>query len=209
MSLEITPEIQSAIDSAVEAATNRLQAKNTELLGEVKKLRKGQEIDPQVVSELEAKLDEANTKLAEQTKVAKDALKTSETLKAQLQSESGYTQKLLVENGLNDALVGLGIKDPDYLAAAKAMFHGQAQVVIEGDNRTVKLGDKSLQDAMKEWGTTDAAKKFIAAPQNGGGGSQGGRGSNAGQKTVTRDAFNGMSHVERADFAKSGGSVVD
>jgi len=41
-----SPEVKAAINEAVQEATKGLLAKRDELLGEVKKLRKGQEIDP-------------------------------------------------------------------------------------------------------------------------------------------------------------------
>ena len=44
--MDITPELQAAIDAAVETATSGLKTKNQELLDKNKKLMKGQEIDP-------------------------------------------------------------------------------------------------------------------------------------------------------------------
>lgn len=203
-------ELQTAIDSAVESATAGLKSKNTELLNEIKKLRKGQEIDPQTVTDLESKIDDLQSKLNDATKQAKDATKQVDAMKAQLDNESSFSRNLLIENGLNDGLVGLGVKDPDYLAAARAMFISQAQVAEIDGKRVVKLGEKPLQDALKDWGATESAKKFIAAPQNGGGGSNGGRsGENTGGKTKTRVEWDNMNQAERSTFAREGGTVVD
>ncbi|MES2637349.1 MAG: hypothetical protein V4605_08490, partial [Pseudomonadota bacterium] len=52
----------------------------------------------------------------------------------------------------------------------------QVTVVTEGDKRITKVGDKLLNDHLKEWGATDEGKHFISAPNNSGGGSQGGGG---------------------------------
>jgi len=74
--MEITPEIQAAIDEAVQSAKSGLQAKNQELLDKVKKLQKGQEIDPQVVIDLESQLDKLKDELSVSQKQAKKQQKT-------------------------------------------------------------------------------------------------------------------------------------
>lgn len=176
--MEITPEIQAAIDDAVNTAKSGLQAKNQELIDKNKKLMKGQEIDPQTVIDLEAQIDKLQADLSTANKSGKESVKTLETLQAQLKAETGFTQKLLIDNGLTDELVKNGVA-PQFLAATKAMFAGQAQIVAEGDTRTAKIGDKSVSDFVKEWAASDDGKHFIKAPENSGGGSQGsGNGTN-------------------------------
>ncbi len=170
--MEITPEIQAAIDAAVEAATGGLKTKNQELLDKNKKLMKGQEIDPQTVVDLEAQVDKLQAELVTSQKSAKETGKSLETLQTQLKAETGFTQKLLIDNGLTDELVKNGVA-PQFLAATKAMFAGQAQIVAEGDTRTAKIGDKSVSDFVKEWAASDDGKHFVKAPENSGGGSQG------------------------------------
>ena len=140
--MDITPEVQAAIDAAVETATSGLKTKNQELLDKNKKLMKGQEIDPQTVVDLEAQIDKLQSDLAVSQKSAKESVKTLETLQGQLKAETGFTQKLLIDNGLTDELVKNGVA-PQFLPAVKAMFAGQAQIVAEGDTRTAKIGDKS------------------------------------------------------------------
>ena len=175
--MEIT-EIQAAIDAAVEAATSGLKTKNQELLDKNKKLMKGQEIDPQTVTDLEAQIDKLQADLSTSQKAGKDATKTLETLQGQLKAETGFTQKLLIDNGLTDELVKAGVA-PQFLTATKALFAGQAQVVAEGETRVAKIGDKSVSDFVKEWAASDDGKHFIKAPENSGGGSQGsGNGTN-------------------------------
>jgi hypothetical protein len=172
--MEITPEIQAIID----AEKSALQAKNQELIDKNKKLMKGQEIDPQTVVDLEAQIDKLQSDLAVSQKSGKESVKTLETLQGQLKAETGFTQKLLIDNGLTDELVKNGVA-PQFLPAVKAMFAGQAQIVAEGDTRTAKIGDKSVSDFVKEWAASDDGKHFVKAPENGGGGSQGsGNGTN-------------------------------
>ena len=172
--MEITPEIQAIID----AEKSALQAKNQELIDKNKKLMKGQEIDPQTVVDLEAQIDKLQSDLAVSQKSGKESVKTLETLQGQLKAETGFTQKLLIDNGLTDELVKNGVA-PQFLPAVKAMFAGQAQIVVEGDTRTAKIGDKSVSDFVKEWAASDDGKHFVKAPENSGGGSQGsGNGTN-------------------------------
>ena len=170
--MEITPEIQAAIDAAVDAATGGLKTKNQELLDKNKKLMKGQEIDPQTVVDLEAQVDKLQAELVTSQKSAKETGKSLETLQTQLKAETRFTQKLLIDNGLTDELVKNGVA-PQFLAATKAMFSSQAQIVAEGDTRTAKIGDKSVSDFVKEWAASDDGKHFVKAPENSGGGSQG------------------------------------
>jgi hypothetical protein len=169
--MEITPEIQAVIDDAVAG----LKAKNTELIGEVKKLRKGQEIDPEDFNRLKEDNDALADKLADTQKAVKAAQAEAEKLKKAYADESGFTQKLLVDNGLTDALVKNGIA-PQFLGAVKAMFAGQTQVVIDGDSRAARIGDKAIAEFVSEWSKSEEGKHFVAAPANSGGGSNGGRG---------------------------------
>lgn len=176
--MEITPPIQAAIDAAVDLATSGLKTKNQELLDKNKKLMKGQEIDPQTVVDLEAQIDKLQTELSTSQKLAKETGKSLETLQNELKAETGFTQKLLIDNGLTDELVRNGVA-PQYLAATKALFAGQAQIVAEGDTRIAKIGDKAVSEFVKEWAASDDGKHFIKAPENSGGGSQGsGNGTN-------------------------------
>jgi hypothetical protein len=170
--MDITPEIQAAIDAAVIAETTGLKAKNTDLLNKNAKLMKGQEIDPQTVVDLEAQVDKLQGELSASQKSAKESVKTLETLQGQLKAETGFTQKLLIDNGLTDELVKNGVA-PQFLPAVKAMFAGQAQIVAEGDTRTARIGDKSVSEFVKEWAVSDDGKHFVKAPENSGGGSQG------------------------------------
>lgn len=171
--MEFSAEQKAAIDAMIEEATSGLVEKNRQLLAEKKKLQKTAEIDPQAVADLEAQVEKLTSDLIASQKAAKDAAKAAETAANQLKAESGFTQKLLIDNGLTDALVKAGVAAP-YINAAKSMFAGQAKIEAEGESRVAKIGDKALQEFVKEWAASDEGKFFIQAPQNGGGGSQGG-----------------------------------
>lgn len=206
------PEVKKAIDAAVakavEDATQPLIAKRDELLGEVKKLRKGAEIKPEDMEALETQIETLKTDLSKATKEAK-------TLKADLdraqndhKTEAAFTQKLLVDNGLTEALVSVGVKEPAHLKAVKAMLASQVQIVADGDNRVAKVGDKALADFAKEWAASDEGKHFVSAPVNSGGGAQGG-GGGGGVKTMKRSQFEALDAAGKAQFSKDKGVLTD
>jgi hypothetical protein len=199
--------IAEQIKAAVDEATSGLAKKNGELLAELKEARKGKQIDPAELDKLQNKIDELENNLTASQKTIKDQQKAFEQTKAALDSESGFTSKLLLDNGLTDALVKAGVAAP-FLPAVKAMLSSQAKIAIDGDTRKAVIGDKDLSTFVTEWATSDDGKHYIAAPQNNGGGASGGS-SSTGQQVVNRSTFDAMSHPERASFAKSGGKVTD
>jgi len=170
-------EVKQAIKDAVDEATASLAAKNKELLGELKQARKGSEIKPEQLEALESQIDTLKGELSTAQSAAKEASKKAELATKQLEAESGFTQKLLVDNGLSDVLVKAGVNNPAMLKAVKSMLSGQVQIVAEGDNRVAKVGDKALTDFVSEWAKSDEGKHFITAPNNSGGGSNGGDGN--------------------------------
>jgi len=169
-----TPEVKAAIQAAVDAAVQPLIAKRDELLGEVKTLRKGKQIAPEDVEKLEAQIEALQGDLTKANSELKTAKKSADDATKALQSEAGFTQRLLVENGLTEAFMKAGVTDQDYIDLLKSKHSNLAKVVVDGDNRKVMFGDKDMDTYLTEWKTTDAAKKFITAPNNNGGGSQGG-----------------------------------
>lgn len=199
--------IAEQIKVAVEEATNGLAKKNSELLAELKEARKGKQIDPAELDKLQEKVDGLENQLNASQKTIKEQQKAFEQTKAALDSESGFTSKLLLDNGLTDALVKAGVATP-FLPAVKAMLSSQAKIAIDGDVRKAVIGDKDLSAFVTEWATSDDGKHYIAAPQNNGGGASGGSNS-TGQQVVNRSTFDAMSHPERASFAKSGGKVTE
>ena len=199
--------IAEQIKAAVEEATSGLAKKNSELLAELKEARKGKQIDPAELDKLQEKIDGLENQLTVSQKTIKEQQKAFEQTKAALDSESGFTSKLLLDNGLTDALVKAGVAAP-FLPAVKAMLSSQAKIAIEGDTRKAVIGDKDLSSFVTEWATSDDGKHYIAAPQNNGGGASGGSNS-TGQQVVNRSQFDAMSHPERASFAKNGGKVTE
>lgn len=199
---------QADIDAAVEAAKSPLDAKNRELLSELKDARKSATITPEQLAAVEDARDKALSDLAEAGKQIKTLTGERDKAVKALETESGFTHKLLVENGLREALAANGVTNAIHQKAAMAMLASGVQVAADGDARVAKVGDKALADFVKEWAAGDEGKHFVAAPANGGGGAPGGAGAQ-GAKTITRAAWDGMDHTERAAFSKDGGKVVD
>lgn len=209
MSIDLNaPEVQEAIKKAAEEATSGLISKRDELLAEVKKLRKNQEIKPEQLEDLENQLETYKTKLTEAEKQAKAIAQEAEKVKKLYEAESGFTNNLLVENGLNEALVKEGIAK-QFLPAVKSMLKGQVQVKIEGNERKAVIGDKPLSDFVSEWSKSEEGKHFIAAPANSGGGSNGGGDAKGAGKTMPRSQFDGISSAEKNSFLKGGGKIID
>ncbi len=208
--------LKAAVDEAVETAKTGLEAKNAEVLDELKKtkaeLRKVKDIDPADHAKLEGEVEKLTADLAVANKTAKDATATADKAAKALETEQTFTQKLLIQDGLKSALIANGVKDEDYIDMAVAKFAGSATVKIDGDKREALIGDKPLADAIKEWAGTDAGKKVVAAAVNGGGGASGSKDAKADVKTMPRTEYNEKivsEPVATKQFIKDGGKIVD
>lgn len=203
---------QEDIDAAVEKAIGPLKEKLTEVMDEAKeakrKLRAASEIKPEDLQAAEDRADKAEKDLADANKQVKALTKERDDATAALEGERGLATKMLTENALNDALAEVGVNVPGLLAGAKGIFGPQAQVVTEGDKRVVKIGDKTVTDAIKAWASTEDAKHFITAANNNGGGAPGSKGGTGGGKTKTEAEFNALPPRERATFMAEGGTIA-
>lgn len=205
---------QADIDAAVKAATekvqesiDRLEAKNEELVGENRKAkaaaRAASEIKPEDLTAAEDRAEKAEARIKELEKAAKDATTAKEKAEKALEDETGFTSKLLIQDGLKSALLANGVKDDTFIDALTAKFAAGATVVTEGDVRKAMIGDKSLDDAIKEFAASEPGKKFVSAPVNGGGGADGGRTIKADAKTMTRAAYNALSQTEQGELGEA------
>lgn len=204
---KVKAAIQPLIESAVAEATEGLKTKNTELLGKLKKAQKDSTIDPAEHQALQESLTATEAKLSEANKLLKAAVKEAETSKKAYESEAQFVSKLLVDNGLTEAIIKSGVK-PEMARAVKAMLSGQVALKVEGDKRTAMIGDKSLSDAVDEWAKSDEGKHFVSAPNNQGGGANGGGQDKGKVKTMARAAFEVLSPADKSAFAKDGGTLT-
>ncbi len=195
--MEITPEIKAIVDEAVATATEGLKNHNKQLLADLKRNeRNGKSVDPAEVERLEAALEKSQADNATLQKQYKDLSKNFEEKSNALDSESKYTRQLLIQNGLTAELSKAGVTNPTHLKAVQAMLKENVQIVVEGDARIAKIGDKALSDYVKEWAAGDEGKHFVQAPANSGGGATGGNGGGAASIKGRIDG----SPVERAAY---------
>ena len=204
--------LKDAIEKAVDEAKIGLDLKNKDLIARLQAAQKGRAIDPAEVEKLEAKVESITLERDAALKQAKDALKISADVTKRLEVESGFTHKLLIDNGLTSELTKHGITNPVHLKAAQAMLRGDVKIAIDGESRMAKVGEKALADFVKEWAGGDEGKHFVTAANNSGGGSAGGNGSRPGVKTATRSEYDAM--IARNDgsaslFFREGGALTD
>jgi hypothetical protein len=199
--------IKEAVEAATAEATAGLLEKNKELLGKLKKAQKDSAIDPAEHAALQEELAATQVKLAEAQKAAKTATTEADKIKKAYESESQVTHRLLVDNGLSEALLKNGIK-PEMTKAVKALLSSQVTLKTEGDKRMAVVGDKPLGDFVTEWAKSDEGKHFVAAPANQGGGAHGGAGGGGTQKTMSRTAFDALDATGKMEFTKAGGQLV-
>ena len=173
------PADVALLEEKIAEALTPLTNKNKELLAEVKKAKKGAEITPEQLAEVENERDTLSATLAETNKTLKTLQKTADDATKALASEQGFNHKLLVDNGLTSQLMEAGVKNPVHLKAALALIKSSAEVkvVADGDNRTPQIGGKALDAFVKEWAASDDGKVFVTAPGNSGGGAGGGKGA--------------------------------
>jgi len=158
-------------------SNDALANKNKEILDELKKERRTKNEnsgDLQKYYELQDKYDALKD---EKTKLEHEhgkALKQVEKFAADNETLNGTLTRLIKDDGITNQLAKIGVK-PEYMEATKALLRDKVDVV---ENKAV-VGDKGLEEFMKEWSTTDG-KAFIAEPANGGGGANGGNGLNGG-----------------------------
>lgn len=198
---EETKFSQAELDAAVEKAVGPLKSKLDEVMDEAKeakrKLRAASEIKPEDVAALESDNDKLRADLTAAQKAAKEATTASEKAGKALETEQGFTRRLLAENGLREALAANGVTNAVHQKAAMAMLAPGVQIHAEGETRVAKVGDKSLGDAVKEWASGDEGKHFVSAPHNGGGGAGGGGGQGGGK------AWKDMNLTEQSTLARA------
>lgn len=205
-------DLDAAIEKAVakvQESVDRLEAKNAELVGDLRKARKATEIKPEDLTAAEERADKLEAALAEANKTVKTLTGERDKAVKALESESGFTRKLLVENGLREQLAANGVTNPIHQKAAMAMLAGQVEVSVEGDTRAAKVGDKALAAFVKEWAAGEEGKHFVAAPGNSGGGAPGAQGSSTVAKQIPRAEFDAMDAASRMAFIREGGAPVD
>lgn len=173
----------TALEDA-KGSIQRLEAKNSELLGKLK-AAKGDEGGK--LGELQDKIDELTESQSalkrEYEKQIKTLSKERDDATTSATSEKNAVERLLLDNGLTEALTKANVRK-EFLPAARALLkeRGILSVKSEGDTRKaiaklIKDGKESELDLgeyiEKHFASSDEGKAFIPAGQNSGGSSQG------------------------------------
>lgn len=181
------------INSLHDQAVAGLKNKNAELIAKMGKLKPDDSLKSELESlrEFKSKADiqaeeiKGNYEKAQKMTAAEFEKKEKSYLDKLAAIEEQNT-KLLVDGGISQQLDAINIL-PALKPAAMALLKSQAkleegQALIEG---------KPLADFIKEWANTDAGKAFVRAPDNSGGGAQGGGTNTKGIKNpFSKEHFN-------------------
>jgi hypothetical protein len=186
------PELKVYVESLVDDAVSGLKTKNIDLASRLEKARAGKTIDPDEHRQLEETLAKLETELNTANKALKQSGIELEKTRKDNESQSAFTTRLLVDNGLVDALTKAGVTNPVQLKAAKAMLQGDVKLTIDGDIRKAMIGDKELTAAITEWAGSDEGKHFVTAANNSGGGALGGTGKPASADIMKLSAMERM-----------------
>lgn len=210
---------QADIDKAVTAAmaklmesVDALEAKNVELIAEVRtakqKARAASEIKPEDMAALEADNEKLRADLVVANKAAKEATTAAEKATKALETEQGAARSYALDAEIATAIAAGNIV-PALVPAFTAMVKQQAKADLVDGKYQVTIGDKAAKDHITTFLGTEEGKAFKAASINGGGGAPGGKDSASGGKTMTREAFDAIDGPAKVAFAKEGGKVVD
>ena len=195
-------ELQAELEET-KLALDAVSSNNKKLVSELKNARaQNKEVDSEKYFAMQ---DELETLKHEHDKLNKLHKTDTERLSKGLNEKESYLQRLIVDDGLTNALAKLGITGVK-LFDAKAILKDKIDLKQNGDKYEALIGDKPLNDFIKEWAEAKpsddgfvsiasfnipSGKNYIAAPQNTGGGATGG-GSSGGQKS-----FKDMNEMER------------
>lgn len=203
-------EVEAQIKEALAKETEGLKAKRDELLGDLRKakddkaelserlqkLEDAQEAAERERAEAEGNVDQIREQVAkEYERKLEKKQKELDAANERAESELSQNRKLLIDNGLTDALTKANVAK-DLIPAARARMkelgieledvEGQRQALIDG---------KPLSEYVSEWSQGDEGRHFVAAANNGGGGANG---ANGGGKATPK--LSDMTEAERKEY---------
>lgn len=178
-----TEEGKAELQKLIDAETKGLKDKNAELLAAQKKIKDEMKEFRDELDAAKAAKDEAEAEAAKKSGNVDAITKSLEAkyekrvseLEGKLSGKETQLHKLVVDNGISEALTKAGVA-PQYMEAAKALIKTNNKAeVSEVDGHPVALvNGKTITDFVTEWSQGDNGKHFVAAPNNSGGGSNGG-----------------------------------
>lgn len=196
---------------------DRTLAQNAEDIKALKaNVRAKDGLKPEDFAALEKERDEAIAKNTEAAKILKTLTKERDDATNKAQAESAANHRLLVDNGLTDALNRAGIRK-EFLPAARALLKEQGIISVEaeGDVRraVAKTADGKAvpleEYVTKHFALSDEGKAFIPAEGNSGGGSGGPARQGGTSKTMSMAEHQALDPKDQARFFADGGSLVN
>lgn len=184
--LQTSDEGKAYIESLITEQTEGLKNKNQELLGKNKKFKEERDSALSKITDLEEQNEELEAAKVQKTsdveaaleKQAKKHQKQVDELTGKLTGSESQIKKLLVDNGLNDALIKANVAK-EHIPAVTALLKTTNNIEISSDDDTpvAMVGDKSLAEYVSEWSQGDMGKLYVSAQDNSGGGAQGSNGN--------------------------------
>lgn len=151
------------------------------------------------------------------TKYATDLAAKDAEYKTQMESLTGDVDRLLRDNVARDISRKLALPGHDEVLLPHIL--GRLKVDVRDGQRVTTVIDAkgqasalTLADLEKEIAANKVFSPLLVGSKGSGGGAGGDTrsgGANPAQKQVTRQAFDAMSHLDRAAHAKTGGTVID
>lgn len=201
---------------ALKASIEALEAKNSELVADVRKAkqaaRAASEITPETLAAVEAERDKAVSELADARKQVATLTKERDNATKALEAEQGAARTFALDAEVSKAIAEGNVL-PALVPALTAMVKQGAKAELIDGKYAVLIGDKPAGEHIKAFLDTDEGKHFRAAPANSGGGAPGSQGAKGDAKTMTRSAFSQLMVSDpRAAVAfttKDGGTIID
>jgi hypothetical protein len=213
-------EGQNFLNSMIEEKVAGLKNKKDELLGSLKKVKNEKEDLVKQFDDLKKQKEEAEiqrlTKEGDIDKITNELQKKFSSQLEQANAEKELVKRKLnsyvIDQNITATLAKNGVAGP-LMEAAKALITTKYSVNIaeENDKLSVKIDGGDINEFISGWSQSDTGKYFVSAANNSGGSSNGASsgGKAEGGKSITRDAFESMSHAARTSFFRKGGQLVD
>jgi hypothetical protein len=220
----VKPEVITALKEefgSLSTSVSKLEANNKELKNQLIKARGTGNEEVEKLNQRIQELEETGAKSAtEYTKQMKALQTEREAALKELDKTNRNIERLLIDDSLTKALVGLNLPAESLGLARDALrARGIFQIKTEGDLRKAiavitkdgKANEYDIGDFIsKEWANTDEAKRLIPASNNSGGGAANSNGGGTGSKKITRAQFDALSAKEKSDwFLVVRGEVTD
>ena len=201
---DLDKAIRKATTQAVQEATTSLTEKNTELLGEVKTLKK-KVVPEDELEGLRKTATDYETLKGEKMKGNEEYERLLNESKSQHATEiekrdariakmDKQLRETLVSGKLTKALTTAKV-NPGLLDAAITVLSSKVSVIEKDDKQIALVGDKTIPDYVKDWAESDEGKHFVLAGGGGGGGT-GGDGSGGGSGGAEFEKFFDPKNVE-------------